>query len=89
MKKYFISQILIDSLCNNVLSDGSKRWASGNNGIMADGRLALYNKNSNESYYFNNPTKAFNKYGYYAERGQLPRYFKDVVKVMPENDNTR
>ena len=79
MKNYFIPQITIDSLCDNVSSDGSNRWASGDNGIMPDGRLALYSRNSNKSYYFRNPIPALNKYGYYAERGWLPQYFKDVV----------
>ena len=80
MKKYFIAQIIIDSCCDNINCDGSKIWASGDNGIMPDGRLALYNKNANRSYYFRNPIPALNKYGYYAERGWLPRYFKNVVE---------
>lgn len=76
MNKWFISALIVNY--NKTKSDLSfcGRFR------LTEKVMTLYCKNNNKNYTFLYPKKATDRYGYIIQRNVIPKYFKNICKLV-------
>ncbi|MDD5110709.1 MAG: hypothetical protein PHI63_05890 [Patescibacteria group bacterium] len=75
MKKYFIPAELAYHLAEEATAEGL---------FERKGYIGLYSHNMMRTDYFKNPVICPTRYGWIAERGNMPSYLKNVVFEEPK-----